>query len=73
MKEEQLDHYDVASVADMEKLFPRPWRLGTDQGEIVAANGEPVIITDCGYYPPGPWTAKFIVAAVNGYKRLGSK
>lgn len=34
------------------------------------ANGEPVVITDSGAYPPDPDTCREIVAAVNDHKRL---
>lgn len=50
---------------------PGPWRLDLDEiacftdRPILDANGEPVVITDSGVYPPGPETARFIVDAVN--------
>lgn len=49
---------------------PTPWQVVMDDDDeecwgIVDANGEEVIVTDCGYYPPNRATAELIVAAVN--------
>lgn len=55
---------------------PGPWRYEPDEvacftdEPILDANGEPVVITDSGVYPPGPETARFIVDAVNERDRL---
>ena len=57
----------------MAEHSPTPWRLQIDEVgpeftdvPIVDANGEPVVITDSGCYPPDNATAALIVEAVNG-------
>ena len=44
--------------------FDEIWPAVTDQ-PILDANGEAVVVTDSGCYPPDPETARFIVDAVN--------
>ena len=65
---EYRDHRDIGSWEETWRVFPRPWRLGEDDGEIVAANGEAVVVTDSGFYPPGRFVAQLICDAVNGWK-----
>ena len=52
---------------------PGPWRCEFDEDwpattdwPILDANGEPVVVTDSGFYPPDPETARAIVDAMNG-------
>ena len=61
----------------MAEHSPTPWRLQIDEVgpeftdvPIVDANGEPVVITDSGCYPPDNATADLIVEAVNERDRL---
>ncbi len=61
----------------MAEHSPTPWRLQIDEVgpeftdvPIVDANGEPVVITDSGCYPPDNATAALIVEAVNERDRL---
>ena len=49
--------------------FDEIWPAVTDQ-PILDANGEAVVVTDSGCYPPDPETSRFIVDAVNGYAAL---
>ena len=44
--------------------FDEIWPAVTDQ-PILDANGEPVVVTDSGCYPPDPETARAIVDAMN--------
>ena len=51
---------------------PGPWRCEFDEDcpattdwPILDANGEPVVVTDSGFYPPDPETARAIVDAMN--------
>jgi hypothetical protein len=53
---------------DEEVIPPRPWRIevyGEDITYIVDANGDHVVVTDCGFYPPNLKTAEFICKCVN--------
>ena len=63
---------------DSEKRkHPIPWRVlierttdGTSYcNGVVDANGQTVIETDAGYYPPDVETAEMLVKAVNSSKR----
>lgn len=50
---------------------PRPWSVYIEDGEcwgIKDANGERVVETDTGVYPPNLRTALLIVKAVNDYE-----
>ena len=49
--------------------FDEIWPAVTDQ-PILDANGEPVVVTDSGCYPPDPETARAIVDAMNGRATL---
>lgn len=56
----------------MSKKHPTPWRLDFDDAypeftnaPIIDANGEPVVVTDSGVYPPDNETADEIVTAMN--------
>lgn len=59
----------------MSKKHPTPWRLDFDDAypeftdaPIIDANGEPVVVTDSGVYPPDNETADEIVTAMNNQK-----
>jgi len=61
----------------MSANHPTPWRLDFDEiwpavtdWPILDANGEPVVITDSGCYPPDNETAREIVEAVNAHENL---
>lgn len=58
----------------MSAEHPLPWRFeAEDRFEdwpIRDANGEPVVVTDSGFYPPDNETAREIVEAVNSRERL---
>jgi len=65
-----MDHRDITTIEQVWTLFPRPWRVVAHDGDccaIVAANDEPVVITDSGFYPPDKLTAQIICDAVNDY------
>lgn len=54
---------------------PGPWRCEFDESwpavtdwPILDANGEAVVVTDSGCYPPDPETSRFIVDAANFYE-----
>jgi hypothetical protein len=58
---------------------PRPWYAVWEALDaqnqplctgIQGANGEDIVKTDGGYYPPGPEDAKLIVRAVNAFEAL---
>lgn len=57
------------------KAHPRPWRTNFDEyphtcdEPILDAAGEPVLITDSGFYPPPPEVSELIVEAVNQYEK----
>jgi hypothetical protein len=57
---------------DMDIIHPRPWCVDVDRGGecqgIIDALGDPVIITDSGFYPPNKATAEFICKCVNERK-----
>lgn len=56
---------------DNTTIAPRPWRVHTGDGDcwgILDANGNRVVETDSGYYPPNIATAEFIVKCVNAHK-----
>lgn len=62
------DHQEIKDISEFDAMFPRPWRVEMKDGEcwgVVAANGNRVIETDSGYYPPGGIGAAMIVFAVN--------
>lgn len=57
---------------------PRPWRVVTEKcftsddvecWGIVDANNNPIVVTDCGHYPPNIKTAELIVELVNEQDR----
>jgi hypothetical protein len=53
---------------DESTVSPRPWRVLQVDGEcdgIVDVNGDAVIETDTGVYPPNLATAEFICKCVN--------
>lgn len=56
---------------------PRPWRLALDEDApsltdwpILDAEGNPVLVTDSGFYPPQPDVSRLIVEAVNAHESL---
>lgn len=58
---------------DEDVISPRPWRVENVAREndcacILDANGDPVVITDDGFYPPNLATAHFICKCVNERK-----
>ena len=53
---------------DENTIHPRPWRVVVSHGEcqgILDADGELVVETDSGFYPPNLATAEFICKCVN--------
>ncbi len=75
------DHSDVEDPRRRHGgVPPRPWRVNIDVNSrdpndrecwgIVDANGNAVVETDCGYYPPDIETAEFIVNCVNAVQML---
>ena len=58
------------------KEHPGPWKYDPDEDAeitdmpILDANGDPVVQTDAGCYPPDPETARMIVDAMNGREEV---
>ena len=65
----------MAAMAKNDKIPPRPWRTisGDDPEDpsrcngIVDADGNSVVVTDSGFYPPNMKTAEWIVRLVNRF------
>lgn len=54
-------------------VSPTPWSIEEQDGRVLNIrdkNGQRVVETDCGFYPPNLETSKFIVACVNSISEL---